>query len=462
VNVRPLVLFLLISFFSKEAAQAQYVIIDSVIFKGNEKTKGSILRRELDLNSGDTVQVADLDARLEFNRRKLTNTNLFILVKGDYTQNKPEHVVITYEFSEQWYLLGYPIFQLADRNLNEWWSKGHSFDRTIYGAHLIHNNFMGRNEKLSFKAETGFSQRVELGYSNPYLDRKKTIGLGLALSYSNSTNIIYKTDFDKLKILSGDKILRERWASALSLRKRFKFYDFQFLEFRYSHTVITDTVLKLNPNYFYKGLNEQNFLQLTYAFSYDFRDNAAYPLSGKKLDFGYNYSQIMGQNGINFWDVRAAAAYFLDLKSGFFFSTEWKAKYTQENRSIPFANLQALGYGGDNVRGYELNVINGTHYLLSKNTFKFQLINKIIPLRFIPYKQFNKVPIAVYPTVFFDFAYVNQPQPELTNSRFSNRWIYGTGLGFDFVTYYNFVLKMGVPVANGGKSGLFVSIGREF
>ena len=79
MNVRPLVLFLLISFFSKEAAQAQYVIIDSVIFKGNEKTKGSILRRELDLNSGDTVQVADLDARLEFNRRKLTNTNLFIL-----------------------------------------------------------------------------------------------------------------------------------------------------------------------------------------------------------------------------------------------------------------------------------------------------------------------------------------------------------------------------------------------
>lgn len=462
MNVRRLVLVLLFSFFSKEAAQAQYVIIDSVVFKGNEKTKGAILRRELDFNSGDTIQVSDIDSRLEFNRRKLTNTNLFIQVKADYTQNKPEHIVITYEFLEQWYLLGYPIFQLADRNLNEWWSKGHSFDRTIYGAHLIHNNFMGRNEKLSFKAETGFSQRVELGYSNPYLDRKKTIGLGLALSYSNSTNIIYKTDFDKLKILSGDQILRERWASALSLRKRFKFYDFQFLEVRYSHTVITDTVLKLNPNYFFKGLNEQNSLLLSYAFSYDFRDNAAYPLRGKKLDFGYNYSQIMSQSRLNFWDVRAAAAYFLDLKSGFFFSTEWKAKYTQPNKSIPFANQQALGYGDDNVRGYELNVINGNHYLLSKNTFKFQLLNKVFPIRFIPYKQFNRVPLAVYPTVFFDFAYVNQPQAELTNSRLSNRWIYGTGLGFDFVTYYNFVCKLGFPIANGGKSGLFVNIGREF
>jgi hypothetical protein len=36
------------------------------------------------------------------------------------------------------------------------------------------------------------------------------------------------------------------------------------------------------------------------------------------------------------------------------------------------------------------------------------------------------------------------------------------GLGFDIVTYYNFVCKLGVPIVNGGKSGLVVSIGREF
>jgi len=462
VKVRLILLFFLFSFFSKEAAKAQYVIIDSVTFKGNEKTKDNILRRELDFNSGDTVQVADLDSRLEFNRRKLSNTNLFIWVKGDYHQNKPEHVVISYEFSEQWYLLGYPVFQLADRNLNEWWSKGHSFDRTIYGAHLIHNNFMGRNEKLSVKAETGFNQRVELGYSNPYLDRKKTIGLGLSFSYTTSNNLVYNTDNDKLKILSSDKMLRERWGSALSLRKRFRFYDFQFAEIRYSHTVVADTIQKLNPNYFFKGWNEQNLVQLTYAFSYDFRDNVAYPLRGKKIDFASNYSAIMTQDALNFWDVRASIAYFFDLKSGFFLTTMWKAKLTQQNKAIPFANLQALGYGDDNVRGYELNVINGTHYLLSKNTFKFQLINRVFPIKFIPYKQFNQVPIAIYPTVFFDFAYVNQANPELNNSKLANRWIYGTGLGFDFVTYYNFVCRIGVPVSNGGTSGMFVSVGREF
>ena len=459
----PRLLFLFLLFITiSECAKAQFVIVDSIFFKGNEKTRDNILRRELDLHSGDTVQVAELDARLEFNRRKLNNTNLFIWVKGDYHQNKPKHIQITYEFLEQWYLLGYPIFQLADRNLNEWWSKGHSFGRTIYGAHLIHNNFRGRNERLSFKAETGFTQRLELGYSNPYIDSKKTLGLGAALSYTTNKNLAVRTRNDTLQILSSDKILRERWSGALSFRKRIKFYDFHFAELRYSHSVVADTIRLLNPNYYYKGSNEQNFLQLTYAYSYDFRDYAPYPLRGKKLDFAYNYYGILAQDALNYWDIKASIAYFFDLGSSFFITTQWKAKVTQENKNIPYANLQALGYGNDNVRGYELNVIDGTNYLLSKNTFKYQLFNKIIPIKILPYKQFNQMPIAVYPTVFFDFAYVYQPFPELTSSRFSNRWIYGMGLGFDIVTYYNFVCKLGVPVINGGKSGLFVSIGREF
>jgi hypothetical protein len=256
--------------------------------------------------------------------------------------------------------------------------------------------------------------------------------------------------------------LRERWSGALSFRKRIKFYDFHFAELRYSHSVVSDTIRILNPTYYYKGSNEQNFLQLTYAYSYDFRDYAPYPLRGKKLDFAYNYFGILAQDALNYWDVRASISYFFDLGSNFFITTSWKGKLTQENRNIPYANLQALGYGNDNVRGYELNVIDGTNFLLSKNTFKYQLFNKIIPIRFIPYKQFNQVPLAVYPTVFFDFAYVYQANPEVTNSRFSNRWIYGMGLGFDIVTYYNFVCKLGVPVINSGKSGLVVSIGREF
>ena len=449
-------------FFLQQKAEAQYIIIDSVIFKGNDKTRDNILRRELDIFPGDTIQVSEVDSRVEFNRRKLINTNLFIWVKSNSHPNNSDHITVTYEFLEQWYLLAYPIFQLADRNLNDWWERGHSFERTIYGAHFIHNNFRGRNEKLSFKAETGFTQRLELGYSNPYLDRKKTLGLGASLTYITNKNLAFRTISDTLNTLSSDKILRERWSGALSFRKRLRFYDFHFAEIRYSHTVIADTIRQLNPNYYFKGSNEQNFLQLTYAFSYDFRDFAPYPLRGRKIDLAYNYYGILAQDALNYWDIKASVAYYFDMGSNFFISSQWKAKVTQENKNIPYANIQGLGYGGDNVRGYELNVIDGTNFLLSKNTFKYQLFNKIIPIRFIPYKQFNQMPVSLYPTLFFDFAYVYQAQPELTSSRFSNRWIYGMGVGFDIVTYYNFVCKLGVPLINSGKSGLVVSVGREF
>ncbi|MFM1819699.1 MAG: hypothetical protein RLZZ402_58 [Bacteroidota bacterium] len=457
-------LFLLITccFFLQQKAKAQYVIIDSVIFKGNEKTRDNILRRELDIFPGDTLQVSEIDSRVEYNRRKLINTNLFIWVKGNLQHNKVDHITITYEFLEQWYLLGFPFFQLADRNLNEWWERGHSFERTIYGAHFIHNNFRGRNEKLSFKAETGFTQRFEIGYSNPYLDRKKTLGLGASLTYITNKNLAFRTINDTLNTISSDKILRERWSGALSFRKRLRFYDFHFAEIKYSHTIIADTIRQLNPNYYYKGSNEQKFLQLTYAFSYDFRDFAPYPLRGRKIDLAYSYYGILAQDALNYWDIKASVAYYFDIGSNFYISSQWKVKVTQENKNIPYANIMGLGYGGDNVRGYELNVIDGTNILLSKNTFKYQLFNKIIPIRFIPYKQFNQMPVSLYPTLFFDFAYVYQAQPELTSSRFSNRWIYGMGVGFDIVTYYNFVCKLGVPLLNSGKSGLVVSVGREF
>ena len=134
----------------------QMVEIDSIQFKGNERSKRSILRRELDFKEGDLLDLNEIDKKLEFSRRKLMNTNLFIWVRSEYHLTKSGKLAINFDVLEQWYFLGYPVFQLADRNLNEWWARGHPLDRAIYGIHLLHNNFRGRAERLMLKAETGF------------------------------------------------------------------------------------------------------------------------------------------------------------------------------------------------------------------------------------------------------------------------------------------------------------------
>ena len=396
----PIIIFLISLAYS---TNGQFIHIDSILFKGNEKTKNQILTRELDFKPGDSIAINTLDSRLEYNRRKLMNTNLFIWVKADLNQLPNGHLKISFEFLEQWYILGYPIFQLADRNLNDWWSRGRDLNRSIYGIHFIHNNFQGRNEKLMIKAETGFTQRLDFTYSNPYLDKKKTLGLAINASYSTSKTIPYKTRNDTLQYLTAEKILRERWAGGITLRKRFKFYDLQSLELKYTHTIVSDTIIKLNPTYFALNTKEQNFTQLLYSYSYDFRDLIAYPLRGRKFDITFNKVGILPADQVDFWEITGAIAYFFDLGSHFFLTTQVKGKISK-NTSIPYANIRGLGYGNEIVRGYELNVLDGTSYFLNRNTLKFQLLNKVFKLPFLPIKQFNQIPIAIYPTAFYDFA----------------------------------------------------------
>lgn len=437
----------------------QSMRIDSIHFVGNEKTRENILRRELDFQEKDSLNIQELNERIEFNRRKLMNTNLFIWVKSDYHQLPNGNLSINYECLEQWYVLAYPIFQLADRNLNDWWSRGHDFDRAIYGLHFMHNNFMGRNEKVVIKAETGFTDKLEISYQNPYLDPKKTLGMTINLAYSTQKNLAYKTNQDTLTYFQSDAILREKWIGGIQFRKRFRFYDFQTLEFKYNHSIIADTIVKLNPAFFGGNKTEQNYAQLGYSFSYDFRDFVTYPLRGRKIDVSFTKYGILPNDQVDFWEATAAVAFFFDLGSRFFLASQVKTKLSRDG-FIPYANTRGLGYGNDLVRGYELNVIDGTNFFLWRNTFKFQLISTILRIPFVKYKQFNQMPISIYPTVFTDIGFVYNSNKETRNS--TNQWLFGTGLGFDFVTYYNFVCKVGFPVINGGKTGMVVSIGREF
>lgn len=437
----------------------QSVRVDTIHFEGNEKTRENILRRELDFQENDSLFVQNLNERIEFNRRKLMNTNLFIWVKSEVHQLANGNLSVKFECLEQWFVLAYPVFQLADRNLNDWWSRGHDFRRTIYGIHFLHNNFMGRNEKVIFKAETGFTQKLEMAYQNPYVDPKKTLGFAVNLAYSTQKSVAYQTENDTLKYLGSNEILLEKWIGGIQFRKRLKFYDFQTLELKYNHSNIADTIAYLNPAYFGNAKTKQKFLQLGYTFSYDFRDFVTYPLRGKKIDLSFTKFGLLPTDQVNFWEASASAAYFIDLGNRFFLASQIKTKLST-NGFIPYSNMRGLGYGNDLVRGYELNVIDGTNFFLWRNTFKFQLVSTTLRIPFIKYKQFNQMPISLYPTAFTDLGFVYSSTKETRNS--SNQWLFGTGLGFDFVTYYNFVCKVGFPIINGGKTGMVVSVGREF
>lgn len=438
------------------------LVIKQINISGNQKTKVSIILRELDFVIGDSIKKDDIDKKLDLTRRKLINTNLFISVELKSVQVAENQINIDIKLLEQWYALGYPIFQIVDRNYAEWWQRGASLSRTTYGIDFIHANFRGRAEKINIRAESGFTQRVELGYRIPYIDKAQKTGAGFSLSYITNKNLAFRSLNDTLFYFKNyEEVLRKRFSAAIYLRKRYGFYDNHSLELRYNNNVIADTISKLNPDYFLNGRTSQKYLQLSYYFNHDFRDNVAYPLRGKRYEFFISKLGLTPNDDINQLEISGAFSIYKPLTKRFFYNLILKGKLSFPEFQ-PFYNTRGLGYSGDLVRGYELYVVDGSSYFLARNNLKFQLLNSKIKLNFLKIKQFNTIPIGIYPNIFMDYGYVQSSYTNENKSKLANRSIYGGGLGLDFVTYYNMVVRFSYVLNDRKERNFVFGIGREF
>lgn len=454
-------LFSVINFGLNPIQTDSSVIVNEIILVGNHKTNESIILRELDFRIGDTLLNNNLNKRLELNRRKIMNTNLFVKVDLQTTSSNGQ-LQIQINLQEQWFILGYPVFQLADRNFSEWWSRGHDFQRTIYGVDLIHSNFRGRAERLSLHLENGFTKRVDFSYRIPYINKAQKTGLGVNISYLTNKNVAFRSLNDTLFYFrSKDETMRERFSGAIFLKKRFAFYDNHTLEVRFNNILIGDTILKLNPNYFANKRNRQIYSQISYYFNYDFRDNVTYPLRGKRYELYISKLGILPSDDINQLEIIGDYSFYKQLSNKWFLGINLEAKISFPNFQ-PFFNTRGLGYGSDLVRGFELYVIDGSKYFYGRNNLRYELFNKKINLRFLKIKQFNQIPIGLYPNLFADYGYVENRFATENRSKLANRLIYGYGFGLDIVTYYNLVVRFNYAINSLNKGNFVFSIGREF
>ena len=179
------------------------VPVGSILFAGNAVTRERILRAELDFHEGDTLALADLPARLEVNRRRLFNLQLFhsVVVQATCTGGR---LLIVFGVQERWYTFPVPILSLADRNLRSWLDRADRWRRVDYGLHLTRTNFRGRNEQLIVNLQLGFNRKYELFYEVPGLGRYRRLGFGVGASYFQSHTLDYRTTADRLIPLRAD------------------------------------------------------------------------------------------------------------------------------------------------------------------------------------------------------------------------------------------------------------------
>lgn len=455
-------LFSLLFTFFPDSSADPFVVISSIRIEGAKKTQPRLILRELDFARGDTLPGAQVKEILLRNRNKIFNTDLFVTVDLALHPGHDGQIELIIQVTERWYIFPMLIFELADRNFNEWWvDRNRDLRRTQYGVRVAHKNFRGRGEVLRATAQFGFTKRFELGYNIRYLDRAQKSGLGFVFSYSDNRSVAYRTEYNKLVFFDHYELARNRFYTGVTYSHRPRFYGFHRLNARFHYNTIADTIARLNPEYFLDGRTVQRYATLSYQYTWDRRDIVAYPLKGHFFSADISQSGFTRGEDIHQTAAGAYFSFYQPLGKKFYWSIGLRGRMVTPGRQ-PYPNYRGIGYGFDHLRGYEYYVVDGQHFALAKFTVKRELfsVEQRLPVPF-GLSQFQTLPIAVYLTAYSDAGYVYAPIRYSETNQLDNRLLYGGGAGIDIVTFYNVVFRINYSVNRRGDRGFFLHFTRD-
>ncbi len=460
---------------SEDSLQNRILFLNNIEIKGNKKTKKRIITREIDLQTNVSYTFKELKETIKLDENKIFNTGLFTSVKAEleFEGNSENTVNVIFFVEERWYIWPSIIFKLADRNFSDWlFNQGGATDRFEYGFKFDQYNVRGLNERLTAMSQFGFKRRFAFGYNVPYLNEKQTFGMGISFSYSELDQIDYSNVENKRLFIDADsifgddsnrKLISNRFTTDVLFNYRESFYNTHSLRLTYFRTAIIEEILQYNENYLGRnGDLKQEFIGLTYTFKRDFRDRNNYPLKGFLIEGRLSKIGLGIFNDVNLGSAESLIAYYKPLKYNFNIASSFSG-YTSYPRFQPYFNMQGLGFGNNLLKGYELYVIQGQHYVMNKIELKKEIFSIEANLgKLMPLKQFRKVPIAAYFKVFFDHGYVQNNLPETSPSTISpllsNRYIYSYGAGVDLVTYYDAVLRLEYSINALNEAGFFINV----
>ncbi len=432
-------------------------VINKFIISGNKKTKSHIIKREIIFKTNDTLSQPDLLHKIKKSKENLVNTSLFNFADIYYYEYDSSKVNILVHVVERWYTWPFPIFQISERNFNTWWEYK-NFKRVDYGAYITQENFRGRMEKLKLLLRFGYNEKFNFVYSFPYINKKQTLGVTLSTGMKRKHEVAYNTLNNKLLYIKDkNNYLYKNYFGYMEFKYRRKIHVNHTLGLSYENNYFGDTVLSLNNKHTTGGKNTNRFFRLSYTYKNDHRDYKTYPLKGDFFEFSLvkNGLGIFKSHTTNTAYVNSSYRRYFKLMEKLFFSSGAFAKLSAKGHQ-PYFLYEGLGYNNSFVRGYEYYVIDGEHFGLLKSNLKYELIpRQVINLSFIPTEKFSKTHFAVYSNIFFDAAYVSNTYYEEGND-LTNNLLLGSGIGLDFVTYYDKVLRVEYSVNKLKEAGLFI------
>lgn len=437
------------------------VTVNQIFVVGNEKTKRSVILREMDISEGESYFWGDFTNLINGDQIKIYNLQLFTSVNITPLFTANNEVELLVSVKERWYVIPSIIFSLADRNFSEWWiNQGRDFSRVNYGLKLSHNNVGGRNEKLRVAGQFGFTQAFSLAYIKPYIDKEQIHGLSARFDYSANKNIAVRSWDNRQVFYANDheNVLRKNLNANFTYTYRGSFYNFHFLTLGFNNTSIHEDVLSANPDYFRHGEKRMRYFYTEYSFKHDRRNNVAYATDGEFLNIGLTRYGLFAHDDVNETELSLMANKYFPLKNRFHWVTGVSAS-AYLSPFQPYTLVRGIGYSPNFIRGFEVNVIEGQQAIVHKNSFRYELFNIAYDIsQFMPIEEFSHFPIRAYLSTNFDHGYVNDRNRLPENAKLTNSYLYGFGLGLDLVTFYDQVFRFEYSINSLGTGNFFINV----
>ncbi|MCE3258725.1 MAG: surface antigen variable number repeat-containing protein [Bacteroidetes bacterium] len=450
--------------FSQDVSENAYYKITELRFKGNRKTKERIISRELAKSLHDSLLLKELPEVIKRSEQNIFNTQLFIYdTIYPVIDHSLKTIVLDIRVKERWYVWPIPVFEIQDRNFNTWWQTKDLF-RINYGFALGMENFSGVKDRLVLLFQRGYSEKYGFSYRIPYINKKQTIGFNMLYVYGRNNEVTYRTEQNiPLFVRDYKNYLRKEHEGKVGITHRPNLYEQNTLEVLYKTHSVGDTVLKLNPEFFGAGRKRIDYMSLQYRYTFDNRDNKVYPLQGWAFDCwvtkdGFEYSTSAP---IDLMYLTTSLRKHTKFHDRVYMSNLVRGRLMNTD-NVPFHFNRALGYA-DLVRGYEYYVIEGQRYFMTTNSLRYQFMK---PQVFEPgllkgVRQFSTIPMYAFVNFFFDAAYVEDKFFYGTNN-LTNSWQYGYGVGIDFISYYDLVMRFEYSFNKQKQSGFYIHLTSGF
>ncbi len=453
-----------------------YIHIKEASVEGNKRTRDRIIIRELDFSIGDSLATFQKDLkfgvqgkrfistdsseivmRLKYSRENIVNTKLFLTVDIYVQQLETNNYKLHIKVHERWYFWAFPVVRIDAPNFNEW-LKDPDFADVSMGIFTSHNNLWGLSHQASLAVYGGSSSLYGLGYYIPWIGKGQKTGLRMNAVYSNSSNVEYGSAENERLMIYEKNSLKE-----VTINAKFTFrpglYNYGTLNIGADFASISDSLFSLTDRYFPDGKQSISTLTLYLDYYYDSRNSKSYPLKGNlmrvfidKKGLGIISHDIdLFHYGIDF--------HFYQKLSKKFFVAEMVKAVKSSSVNAPYYYQQSLNSDGNFIRGFDYYTLKGDEMVYFRANIKYELVAPRVKgaKKGKEESKFKNIQYAFYLNFFSDAGYVWNDYT--TNNPYNNKMLFSWGLGLDFVSYYDLVLRFEYAFTSIGTHGFFFGFG---